>query len=75
MEKYTPAPTPSFTELMPSIKVNIAHANVVMKLEQCFDPFPALAMVCKLMADALTNKMVGPIDRDLVDKRMEFLVE
>lgn len=53
--KYTAAPILLLAELMPSMKVCMVHANMAINPEQCFGPFPAVAIVCGLLEDASAN--------------------
>lgn len=57
-DKHTPIPIPSLAELMPSMKISMAHADTTMQPQQYFDPFPALALVRGLLADMLANEIV-----------------
>lgn len=73
--KYMPALIPLLVDLMLLMETNMTHTNAIMQLEQCFDPFPALNVVFRLLANASTNKIVGPVDRASVDKIMGFLAK
>lgn len=66
---------PLLVEFMPSMEVSTAHANAAMKPEEYFDLFSALAMVYGLLADALTNEMVDPVNKASANKAIRFLAE
>lgn len=73
--KYTPAPILLLDDLMSSMEISMDNADMIMKPEQYFDIFPALAMACGLLADVSTNDIISPIDKALVDKTIGFLAE
>lgn len=68
VRKCAPAPMPLLAELILLIEICIAYNDVTRKPKQCFVSFSAMKMVYKLLDDASTNYMVGPIDAALVAK-------
>lgn len=73
--KYILVPILPMAELMLFIKFSMAYIDVAMQVQQFYDPFLALAMVCSLLADALTNNIVRLLDRKALDKSMWFFAE
>lgn len=73
--KYITTLIPPIPELMPSTEVRIAHVDAEMQPLQCYNQFPALAIVCGLLAVALQNKMVNPVDKEAFNISRRFLVE
>lgn len=53
----------------------MAHTNTAMQSLKSYNLFLALSIICGLLADALKNNMVGPLDRKAVNKAMGFLLE
>lgn len=73
--KYIMLSIPPIANLIPSMEVRIAHAGTAIKAMQYHNLFPALAIVCGLLADASRNEMVGLVDRKAIDKAMSFLTQ
>lgn len=73
--KYILAPISLVSELMPSMEVSIVYTDVGMKPIQCHNPFPALAIGCGFLIDALQNEIVGPVDIKAIDEAVRFLTK
>lgn len=65
--KYILAPILPIIELISLMEISIEHTDAAINLIQCHDPFLEPAMVCSLLADALKNEIVGPIDKEAIN--------
>lgn len=68
---YILAPISLTAELSPYIEIRMAQGDAIMQLLQCYDLFPALAIVCHFLADAFINKIVSLLDNEAIDKAVE----
>lgn len=73
--KYTPITIRSLAELIPLIEIITAYADSAIQPKQYFGPFPALAMVYELLANASTNEMVGLVNKASVGKTIGLLAK
>lgn len=53
----------------------MAHADAAIHPIQCHVPFPALAMICGLLANASQNNMMGFLDKEAVNEAVGFLAK